>query len=61
MTKYRLKSGPNFEMTDGPLAGRKFERGKTYGEVPANMADRFEIIEPPETKEPKPKRGDKTK
>lgn len=51
--KHRLTHGPNFEMTDGPMAGRTFERGKTYDEIPANMADRFEPVEPPETKTPK--------
>jgi len=53
--KHRLIHGPDFTMSDGPLAGRTFRRGETYDEVPANMADRFDTIEPAETK--KPKRG----
>ena len=35
MTQYKLKKGiENFEVVDGAFAGRKFVRGKVYGEVP---------------------------
>ncbi len=31
MLRYRLKKGQEgFQVVDGPLAGRKFEKGKTY-------------------------------
>ena len=40
---YKLKpSSPEFEVVDGPLAGRKFKRGEVYAEVPPQYADRFD-------------------
>lgn len=48
MTQYRLKKGiENFQVVDGPFAGRKFVRGKVYGEdkVPPEEKGKFEKIE----------------
>lgn len=46
---YRLKKGEeNFEIVDGPDAGKKFERGKVYAERPYVLRGRFEEI-PEET------------
>jgi len=43
---YKLKKNePAFEVVDGPLAGRKFEHGRVYDEVPKNEASRFEKLE----------------
>jgi hypothetical protein len=42
---YRLKRNePAFEVVDGPLAGRKFEHGKIYLEIPGSEAHRFEDL-----------------
>ncbi|NCD13687.1 MAG: hypothetical protein EOL92_00455 [Bacteroidia bacterium] len=44
---WRLKEGfPAFEMVDGPFAGRKYERGIIYSDIPENMKDRFEKTTP---------------
>jgi len=48
--KYRLKRGQeSFQVVDGPLAGRKFERGKEYreDEIPPEEEQRFEAVKPP--------------
>ena len=46
MTHYRLKKGvENFQVVDGPFAGRKFVRGKIYNEVPPEEKGKFEKIE----------------
>jgi len=43
---YQLKKGAEeFRVVDGPFAGRKFERGKVYAEIPAGEAERFERVE----------------
>lgn len=48
---YTLKKGmENFQVVDGPFAGRKFVRGKVYGEVPPQEENRFEEIKPIEAK-----------
>jgi len=48
---YKLKKGfENFQVVDGPFAGRKFEKGKEYDEVPPDEAKKFEKIRPPKTK-----------
>ena len=40
---YKLKKNmENFQVVDGPLAGRKYVRGKEYSEVPAEERHRFE-------------------
>ncbi len=47
MTQYKLKKGiENFDVVDGPFAGRKFVRGKAYGEVPPEEKRKFEEIKP---------------
>lgn len=44
--KYKLKKGvESFEVVDGPMAGRKFLRGKVYKEIPSGEAKKFEKIE----------------
>lgn len=37
-----LPNQPEFELVDGPLAGRQFTRGKDHPEIPPEMAHRFE-------------------
>ena len=45
---YRLKKGiEKFQVVDGPFAGRKFEAGKAYDEIPAGKAKKFEKIPAP--------------
>jgi hypothetical protein len=47
---YRLK--PNreaFEVVDGPDAGKRFVRGKTYDQVPESEKHRFELAPGPDT------------
>lgn len=47
--KYTLRSDhPPFEVVDGPLAGRRYERGQTYTEIPMELVGRFTIV--PEAK-----------
>ena len=47
MTQYKLKKGiENFQVVDGAFAGRKFVRGKVYGEVPAEEKKKFDEIKP---------------
>ncbi len=39
---YTLKPNvPDFEVVDGPMAGRKFEAGKVYKEIPPQEAHKF--------------------
>ena len=43
--EYRLKENvENFTVTDGPLAGRKFEQGRLYDDIPPDEAHRFDGI-----------------
>jgi len=45
MTQYKLKKGiENFDVVDGPFAGRKFVRGKVYGKVPSEEKQKFDEI-----------------
>ena len=47
MTQYKLKKGiENFQVVDGAFAGRKFVRGKVYGEVPPEEKKKFDEIKP---------------
>lgn len=40
---YKLRTGqPPIECVDGPLAGRVFEPGREYPEIPDNERERFE-------------------
>ena len=49
MSIYRLKpNSPNFEIVDGPLAGRKYEAGQLYQEIPEVERGKFETIPDPE-------------
>jgi hypothetical protein len=49
MTRYKLKAGSeNFQIVDGPDAGKEFRQGKIYETVPPEYADKFELI-PEET------------
>jgi hypothetical protein len=44
---YQLKSGvESFEVVDGPMAGRKFVRGKVYSEIPPGEEKKFKPVEP---------------
>ena len=39
---YELKPNvPDFEVVDGPFAGRKYKAGETYKEVPKEEAHKF--------------------
>ena len=44
---YKLKPNvPGFEIVDGPFAGRKFEPGVVYEDIPGSFKDRFVKIKP---------------
>jgi hypothetical protein len=48
---YRLKTGiPDFEVVDGKFAGRKYQRGKLYAEVPPEESKKFERVDEPKQK-----------
>lgn len=52
--KYRLKQGQeSFQVVDGPYAGKTFDRGKPYTDIPPEEKRRFEKI-PVETVKPAP-------
>jgi len=54
MTQYKLKKGiENFDVVDGAFAGRKFVRGKVYGEVPPDESKKFDEIKPIEVRDQK--------
>ena len=54
---YRLKQNvENFEVVDGPFAGRGYVSGETYAEIPSAEAARFEKI-----REEKPAEPDRAK
>lgn len=53
---FKLKEGSeNFIMTDGPMAGQEFIRGRRYEKIPEMYADKFELVpeEPAEDGEEK--------
>lgn len=42
---YRLKpGGPAIDVVDGPMAGRSFEHGTAYAEIPPGQEHRFETV-----------------
>ena len=42
---FKLKSNvPDFDVVDGPFAGRKYEAQETYAEVPPEYQSKFEEI-----------------
>lgn len=46
MSGYKLRAGhPEFEIVDGPQAGRRFVRGEIYPEPPAGHEHAFEPAE----------------
>jgi len=54
---YQLKPNvPDFEVVDGPFAGRKYKAGETYKDVPPECRDRFEtcLEEPVPVANPNP-------
>jgi hypothetical protein len=52
--KYRLKdNAPAFQAVDGPLAGRTFEHGRVYTEIPPGERKRFETVKPAGPAKPK--------
>jgi len=60
MKKWILKPGQeSFEVVDGKLAGRKFQSGKIYSEIPESEEERFEVWAVPE--QPKTTRKGKDK
>lgn len=58
---YRLKNGvESFTVVDGKFAGRTYERGQAYAEIPPQEKGRFEEIrEAPASSETKPARANK--
>lgn len=43
--EHKLKPGAeSFTVVDGPFAGRTFDPGRAYGEIPLQEAHRFEEI-----------------
>jgi len=45
---FRLKKGiEGFTVTDGDLAGRSYEKGRVYHEIPPQEAGKFEKITEP--------------
>ncbi len=57
---YRLKDTvPEFEVVDGPLAGRIFRHGETYTEIPPQEKTRFEKVKVKVGKEETKNRGGK--
>jgi len=43
---WKLKAGePNFDIVDGPFAGRQFRAGVNYAEIPPGEQNRFEKVE----------------
>ncbi len=45
---YELKPNlPDFEVVDGPFAGRKYKAGEAYKEVPEEEKHKFNDIPPP--------------
>lgn len=52
---YRLKpGGPAIDVVDGPLAGRKFEHGTVYAEIPPGLESRFEAVPTVQDGDPAP-------
>jgi hypothetical protein len=42
---YKLKqTAPEFDMVDGPLAGKQYRRGQVYEIIPQQYAGRFEKV-----------------
>lgn len=53
---YTLKQNvPDFEVVDGPFAGRKYKAGETYKEVPENEKHKFMEIGDPKSEVLNPK------
>jgi len=51
---FTLKKGAeSFQVVDGPLAGKRYVRGKAYKQVPPEERAKFEEIKPPEAKDKK--------
>ena len=43
---YKLKPNvPDFEVVDGPFAGRKYKAGEIYQEIPVTEKDKFTTTE----------------
>lgn len=61
MKQYRLKNGQeNFDVVDGPHAGKKYEKGKVYTDIPENERRRFAEIKPVPAKAAAPNPGAET-
>ncbi len=49
---YKLKNNvPDIEIVDGEFAGRKYEAGGSYSEIPNDYAEMFEIVEEEENEQ----------
>ena len=47
MAKFKLKKNvENFDVVDGPFAGKSYVRGKVYKTVPDNERHKFEEVKP---------------
>lgn len=60
---YRLKpTEENFQVVDGPFAGRRYVAGTVYGEVPPGEEARFVAVDhaQPETKKTKKQEPSRT-
>ena len=45
---YKLKKNqPEFDVVDGPFAGKKYRHNERYDEVPPGDKDRFEVVKKP--------------
>lgn len=58
---YKLKpNAADFEVVDGPFAGRKYKDGQVYSEIPPEERLKFDELNPkPETRNPKQKGEEK--
>jgi len=44
---YRLKDNqPDFDVVDGPFAGKQYRHGRDYDTVPPDQAQRFDEVKP---------------
>ena len=52
---YKLrKNKPEFDVVDGPFAGKKYRHNESYAEVPPGGKDRFEVVKEPAKQPGKP-------
>lgn len=57
---YMLKKNkPEFDVVDGPFAGKKYRHSGTYEEVPPGEKDRFEVVKGQKAEDRRQKTEDK--